>query len=118
MDIYLFQKMLIMPLAPGYSISSSTSITELQNNEPIIVYPNPTSGVINIDADIKTIEIFNVLGKKYLPLQILIIYIKTNSIYLIYPKEYILQNLMVAIFFKQQKLSFSNSISLICFYFL
>ncbi|HOZ89688.1 MAG: T9SS type A sorting domain-containing protein [Bacteroidia bacterium] len=48
----------------GYSISSSTSITELQNNEPIIVYPNPTSGVINIDADIKTIEIFNVSGQK------------------------------------------------------
>lgn len=62
------------PLADGatfnlYAFSQSTGIDELQNESPLLLYPNPAANqftIYNLQFTIKELEIFNSLGEKVL----------------------------------------------------
>jgi len=55
-------------------VATPVGIEELVENDNILLYPNPTSGIANLNLDLKndlTLEIFNSLGVRVLQENIL-----------------------------------------------
>ena len=48
-------------------ISGTLSINEIENNEDVNIYPNPTTGIFTISTEggkIKEVKVFNLLGEE------------------------------------------------------
>jgi poly(hydroxyalkanoate) depolymerase family esterase len=53
------------PLNLFVTVSGSTAINQIANNNTVLVYPNPSKGIINVQAEkpLQTIKIINALGE-------------------------------------------------------
>ena len=49
---------------PDYDGCTYTAVEEIQNEETVTIYPNPTNGMVNIDGyEIIEVKVYNVLGQ-------------------------------------------------------
>lgn len=49
---------------PQYDGCTYTAVEEIQSNETMIIYPNPTNGIVNIDGyEIIEVKVYNVFGQ-------------------------------------------------------
>lgn len=83
------------PQEPSYKVAGIQNATELPGD--IFIYPNPTSGKISINhpADLTEISIFDLMGKKVMPVRLsgntqtdIDIGALPNGVYILYAKGY------------------------------